>query len=88
MLRHAAVKEGFDISEEGYINITDILNHKSLRNRYTIEDIKRVVEYSDKQRFTLRNHRGTLQICANQGHSLSVSRILYNYKILTELYKF
>ncbi|KAH1019812.1 hypothetical protein HUJ04_009575 [Dendroctonus ponderosae] len=46
-------------------------------NRYfhncTVEDIKRVVDSSDKQRFSLRVFNGVLEICANQGHSIQVS---------------
>ncbi|KAJ8953611.1 hypothetical protein NQ318_003035 [Aromia moschata] len=70
LLRHGAVKEHLAISPEGYMNVEDLLNHKSLKNKFTVDDIKRVVETSEKQRFTLRCRNNILQICANQGHSL------------------
>ncbi|XP_018570411.1 tRNA 2'-phosphotransferase 1 [Anoplophora glabripennis] len=70
LLRHGAVKEGLHISREGFVSVVDILNHKSLRNRYNLEDIKRVVDVNDKQRFRLRCNDGIWEICANQGHSL------------------
>lgn len=72
-MRHGAVKEGIQISSEGFVNVADVLNHKSLRNRYTLEDIKRAVDTNDKQRFKLRCNNNIWEICANQGHSLKVS---------------
>lgn len=59
-------------SNEGYVNVNDILKHKRLGNKYTIQDIRRVVENNDKQRFKLKhnNSDNSLQIKANQGHSL------------------
>ncbi|XP_067011659.1 tRNA 2'-phosphotransferase 1 [Anabrus simplex] len=72
LLRHGAVKEGLPISVDGYVEVSEILNHKSLRNRYTIEDIQRVVDENDKKRFTLTSctETGRLKIKANQGHSI------------------
>lgn len=59
-------------SSEGYINVNDILKHKKLCNKYTVQDIRRIVESNDKQRFKLRHNKvdNILQIKANQGHSL------------------
>lgn len=81
-MRHGAVKEGLNISSEGFIDIKEILSHKSLRH-YTAEDIERIVRNNDKQRFTLREKEGALEIRANQGHSLNVSHYL---TIITFLY--
>lgn len=71
LLRHGAIKEGLQISDEGYVNITDILNHRSLKDKFSLEDVQRVVQNNDKQRFSVRTCEGILQICANQGHSIA-----------------
>jgi len=68
-LRHGAVKEGLNIKPNGFLAVNELLN-KSLRN-YTIDDIKRVVNNNNKQRFTLNITNGILEIKANQGHSIS-----------------
>ncbi|KAG5890817.1 hypothetical protein JTB14_008258 [Gonioctena quinquepunctata] len=71
LLRHGALKEGLHIGTDGYINAGDLLNHKSLKDEFTLEDIKTIVKVNDKQRFSLRYNDGILQICANQGHSIA-----------------
>lgn len=45
--------------------------------RYSEDDIKKVVAENDKKRFALRNDPATdrLQIRANQGHTMEVSRL-------------
>lgn len=40
-------------------------------DHYTIDDIKRIVENNNKQRFTLNTINGIIEIKANQGHSIS-----------------
>lgn len=72
LLRHGAVQEGLHVSANGFINLTDILNHKSFKSYYSIDDIIRVVKSNDKQRFSLQYTDNELLICANQGHSLQV----------------
>lgn len=76
ILRHGAVREGLQISDKGYINVSDILNHKNFKNYYSIDDIITTVKTNDKQRFCLcYNENGELQICASQGHSIQVSSV-------------
>nr|CAI5847457.1 unnamed protein product [Callosobruchus analis] len=71
LLRHGAVKERLPIGADGYVRVADLLNHRSLRGKCSIDDIKRIVETNDKQRFSLRSDENNeLEICANQGHSL------------------
>ncbi|KAK6200514.1 phosphotransferase KptA/Tpt1 [Scheffersomyces amazonensis] len=71
LLRHGAIKENLTISEDGYIKISDLLNHNRLKsNKTTYEDIQRIVIGNDKQRFTISEDGE--YICANQGHSLKV----------------
>lgn len=76
MLRHGAVKEGLSIDTGGFVDVTDIEQHRGFHGKFTVSDIQRVVAENDKQRFTLRTHpvSGKLQIKANQGHSINVSK--------------
>lgn len=73
LLRHGAVKEGLIIKSDGYIPVKDLLNHEALKGKYSLTDVKRVVENNSKQRFNQRYESDALEICANQGHSLRVS---------------
>lgn len=76
MLRHNAVQEKLNITPEGFVQIPEILEHRFVRGKFTLDDIKRVVDNNDKQRFYIRNNEnGILEIRANQGHSISV---IYN----------
>ena len=82
-------------SSEGYINVNDILKHKKLGHKYTIQDIRRIVESNDKQRFKLKHNKidNTLQIKANQGHSLrcvdssglqEIKQVIFNHSFVIE----
>lgn len=72
ILRHKANEEHLQIDEAGYIKVADLLNHQFFRQKYTVDDIKRVVLTNDKQRFSLKtDSQGFLEICANQGHSIA-----------------
>lgn len=61
VLRHAASSLGLEISSDGYVPVDDVLslNHpkfrdrQSGRQRYSVDDVIRVVEANDKQRFKL-----------------------------------
>ena len=61
VLRHAAPSLGLEISSDGYVPVDDLLslNHpkfrdrQSGRQRYSVDDVIRVVEANDKQRFKL-----------------------------------
>ncbi|KAI4463841.1 putative phosphotransferase [Holotrichia oblita] len=71
ILRHGAKEKGFHITSDGYVDVNAILSYKQLRGKCTIDDIHRIVENNNKQRFTLRtNQSGNLEIKANQGHSI------------------
>lgn len=70
LLRHGAIKEKLNIDEYGYIGINEVLAHNRLKTYgATIEDIRRIVDDNDKQRFHIENEK----ICANQGHSIKVN---------------
>ncbi|XP_050463430.1 tRNA 2'-phosphotransferase 1 [Cataglyphis hispanica] len=68
LLRHGAIKEGLNIKPNGFVAVNELLNKL---HHYTIDDIKRIVENNNKQRFTLDTINGVLEIKANQGHSIS-----------------
>ncbi|XP_055015122.1 tRNA 2'-phosphotransferase 1 isoform X2 [Boleophthalmus pectinirostris] len=73
VLRHGAYQMGFQMSKDGFLYVEDLLAHPQFRS-WCLDDVKRVVESNDKQRFKLQPHadNGRLQIRANQGHSLQV----------------
>lgn len=72
LLRHGALKEGLEISADGFVDVSQILKSNTFKNKYSVDDILRVVTNNDKQRFLTRRIDTGLQIRANQGHSISV----------------
>ncbi|KAK9462009.1 phosphotransferase KptA/Tpt1 [Lipomyces oligophaga] len=72
ILRHGAVKEHIKISSDGYVSVTELLSHPRFKS-VTFDDIKRVVDSNDKNRYRL-DCRGedVWYIRANQGHSINV----------------
>ncbi|XP_071056768.1 tRNA 2'-phosphotransferase 1-like isoform X2 [Onthophagus taurus] len=77
ILRHGAHKEGFTISSDGYVPVSQILAYKQLKGKFNVNDIIKVVENNNKQRFTLiKSDSGELKIKANQGHSIGVVKEL------------
>ncbi|CAO3607889.1 unnamed protein product [Cunninghamella blakesleeana] len=81
ILRHGAQKEKLTIRSDGYIKVSDLLARPKLKG-VTLEQIKYIVEHSDKQRYHLQsfppttleekelNEERDLYIRANQGNSL------------------
>ena len=51
-LRHKAIEYQWNISNDGYVPIQEILHH-SMFGKYTIEDIIEVVQTNDKQRYSI-----------------------------------
>lgn len=89
VLRHAAPSVGLQLAPDGFVPLAEILElqHPRFRTKnkgpkYTAEDVIRVVENNDKQRFRLEfrdvdsgggeesRDKRILCIRANQGHSL------------------
>lgn len=58
----------------GFITVPDILQLPQ-GQRYTEEDVRRVVASNDKQRFALKEEVGQLWIRANQGHTMEVGTL-------------
>ncbi|EFA77897.1 hypothetical protein PPL_09397 [Heterostelium album PN500] len=69
LLRHGAVKEGLTISNDGFVKVNDVLNHKQMRG-VTLEKLREIVDTNDKKRYHLEEIGGVLNIRANQGHTL------------------
>jgi len=82
LLRHAAHTEKVDMTAQGYVNIADLvmwLNH-DIKIQVTMADIRHIVEHDLKARHKIMNG----QICAVNGHSLSLPLITfypYDHKI-------
>lgn len=78
ILRHGAIKEGLPIQADGFVDVSAVLNHKTLKNKnVTLSDVERIVKLDEKQRYKLKNEQGTLKIKANQGHSIKeVNKVL------------
>ncbi|KAM8939904.1 tRNA 2'-phosphotransferase 1 [Pelodytes ibericus] len=72
-LRHGAVSLKLPMGPDGFVPVSSLLVLPQFRS-YSQEDIERVVRCNDKQRFALRHSEteGSLEIRANQGHTLQV----------------
>ena len=53
LLRHSAIEAGVPISEDGWVKVSDALAHVG-KGKFTVDDVRSVVEGNDKQRFSLR----------------------------------
>lgn len=71
ILRHYPGKIGITLDESGWVAIDDLLS-ACARNEFplTLEELRRVVETSDKKRFAFSDDG--LRIRASQGHSVEV----------------
>jgi RNA:NAD 2'-phosphotransferase (TPT1/KptA family) len=70
-LRHRAEKMNLSISADGFILVTELLQHSHFRE-YTLAQLKECVATCEKQRFQLKqDSKGDLFIRATQGHSIS-----------------
>jgi len=72
--RHNADKFNLAVVDGGYLFVEEILSTEPFKNlSVTIEEVLELVKSNDKQRFSVRQDQGHWQICANQGHSMTVS---------------
>ncbi|TPX37089.1 hypothetical protein SmJEL517_g01029 [Synchytrium microbalum] len=76
ILRHGAIKEGFDIRSDGFVKVSDLLANSRFTG-YTFEEVQAVVRDNDKQRFTLMEEQADdgqviHWIKANQGQSIEL----------------
>src|SRR5690554_2179226 len=73
LLRHGAEKHRLHMSRDGFVELESIMALPTItNNKYTLDEVREVVENNDKKRFTLEERRGKLYIRANQGHSIAV----------------
>lgn len=84
LLRHHVVDKKLTISSDGYVLWNDIVKLQQF-NKYTIEDVKHVVDTNDKKRFSLKEEDGKFYIRANQGHSQQVADKIKEDELLTKL---
>jgi len=69
LLRHNP--RNLKIKSNGYVEVLDILKLSDFK-QYTVEDIIRIVENNDKQRFSIQKKGSKMLIRANQGHSINI----------------
>ncbi len=69
--------------QTGYVDVDDVLKLPRFAG-YTVDQVKKVVELNDKQRFALRSHpqTGALQIRANQVSQLLNVHMYYSFRVL------
>lgn len=71
LLRHGAIKEQLSMMSDGFVPVSEVLNHRIFKEKLSVDGLKRLVKNNDKQRFTLcTSADGELLIRANQGHSI------------------
>ncbi|TYH89692.1 hypothetical protein ES332_D01G281100v1, partial [Gossypium tomentosum] len=81
-LRQMATELNLNMRSDGYVKVEDLLklNMKAFANiplrSQTVDDIKEAVRKDNKQRFSLLEENGELQIRANQGHTVMSERLL------------
>ncbi|XP_004643877.1 tRNA 2'-phosphotransferase 1 [Octodon degus] len=73
VLRHGALKLGLPMEADGFVPVLSLLKLPQFHS-FSTEDVQRVVDANEKQRFTLRPGDPSTGpfIRANQGHSLQV----------------
>lgn len=71
LLRHGAEKEGLVVYPGGWVILDDILRKPNFK-KFTIDQVKELVDNCPKQRFALKEEEGVLYIRATQGHSIEV----------------
>lgn len=85
LLRHGALNVGLEMDDAGFMSVSHILDTKRFR-QFREEDIRRVVEQNEKQRFGItEDSDGNLRIRANQGHSGAVANRINPDKLLQRL---
>lgn len=82
ILRHGIVERSLSMDNEGYIKMNDLMKQSEMKDA-TIEDVKRIVETSDKKRFSIKDlSQDDIFIRANQGHSKNVGDMINDETLL------
>jgi putative RNA 2'-phosphotransferase len=69
VLRHQPQSIGLNLDKNGWARVDEILKNASLR--FSIEELKQVVNNNDKQRFSFNEDFSLIK--ANQGHSVKIA---------------
>ena len=77
LLRHNASEFNLVLDKDGFIECSKLLKLQRLNN-ITINDIIKIVNICDKQRFNLKKINDEYFIAANQGHSIKIESKLLN----------
>lgn len=84
LLRHGLNERNIKMQADGYIHIDDLMNQPEMKDT-TIEDVRLIVQNSDKQRYAINENELGIFIRANQGHSKEVGDKIADNKLLTEI---
>lgn len=84
ILRHGIVERSLKMDDEGYIDIDSLMNQPEMKN-VTIDDVTRIVDNSDKKRFTIREEGSSIYIRANQGHSKDIGDKINDESLLKKI---
>lgn len=68
VLRHKPESIGLTLNDNGWASVAEILKNRKLR--FSLEELKFVVENNEKNRFTLNEDFSLIK--ANQGHSVEI----------------
>ncbi|HHT96354.1 MAG TPA: RNA 2'-phosphotransferase [Clostridiales bacterium] len=73
ILRHQPQAIGMKLNEEGYVNVSELLNAINNETKFniTMNTLQEIVNEDDKNRYSF-NHDKTM-LRANQGHSINVN---------------
>ena len=74
ILRHNAENYKIAIRSDGYVLLTDLLEHMNKVKKWKLSEmhIKAEVQLNEKQRYALAEIDGKLMVRAQQGHSLKL----------------
>lgn len=86
ILRHKAIDFGLKVDPDGYVLLDDLLKLDKMKG-VTLEQVKKVVENNDKQRFALTEKNSQLYIRANQGHNKRVGSLINDKQLLKKITK-
>jgi 2'-phosphotransferase len=93
ILRHGIIERSLTMNEEGFVRVNDLMKQPEMKN-VTFDDIKYIVESSDKKRFALKysddkscmNHsQENAYIRANQGHSKDIGKMIDDESLLKKI---
>eukprot|EP00923_Selenidium_pygospionis_P039555 GHVN01068712.1.p1 GENE.GHVN01068712.1~~GHVN01068712.1.p1 ORF type:complete len:235 (-),score=25.44 GHVN01068712.1:681-1385(-) len=71
-LRHSALRCGAHMGPDGYVEMSEMLDHLQRRSglNYTVDDVVQCVQENTKQRFGIVKRDDKLYVRAQQGHTI------------------